>query len=117
MTTRETSLDLSDGVGLIRQLFDAAVDRLCRRGISVHYTPPVIEWMLKQSDWITSLNPLKTLHGYWHHEVASVIEKLMLDGKLRVGDTLSVYVGETPGSGLRFDVSPATESLSEKTVG
>lgn len=110
MTARETSVDLSAGGSLVRQLFDTAVDRLCKRGISMQYTPPVIEWILKQSDWIKSLNPLKTLHGYWHHEVASVVEKLMLDGKLRAGYTLSVDVGETPGSGLRFDVSPTTES-------
>ncbi len=112
--TRETSVDLSDGDNLIRQLFNAAVDRLCKRGISVHYTPLVIEWMVKQSDWIESLNPLKTLHGYWHHDVASAIEKLILDGKLRTGDTLSVYIGETPVPGLRFDVSaPAKSKTSD----
>jgi hypothetical protein len=110
MHANETASTLSEGDALLRRLFDAAVRRLHERGIEMHYSPAVLEWLRDQPDWRASLNPLRTLDGCWHQQVASAIEGLLLDGRLRQGNTLVVRMGETPtGPRVLFEVARPAE--------
>jgi hypothetical protein len=63
--------------------------------------------MVSGSDRLgASLNPLRTLDGCWHREVATAIESLMLEGRLQKGNALEVRLVETPtGSRLEFDIT------------
>ena len=108
MRANEQASLLSEGHAHLRRLFEIAERRLHDRGIRIQTSPSVLEWLMDQSDWRLSLNPLRTLDGYWHQQVASVIEGLLLDGSLRLGNVLSVSLMETStGSQIQFDISPS----------
>jgi hypothetical protein len=105
MTANEKRSTLSEGEALLRRLFGVAFDRLHDRGVAMQYLPGVVDWMLNQPDWQTSLNPLRTLDGVWHQQVASVIEELLLEKRLRRGSTLLVRIDESPtGFQLHFEI-------------
>ena len=109
MRTNKKPPAISEAHALLRRLFDVAESRLHERGISMRSSPAVLEWLLNQSDWRVGLNPLRTLDGIWHEQVAVVIEGLLLEGRLRSGNTLEVRMAEEPtGSRIRFDIAPHT---------
>jgi hypothetical protein len=81
----------------------------------MRYSPAVLDWLLEQPDWRSSPNPLRSLDGSWQQQIATAVEKLMLDGQLREGATLSVNVSETSTDRrILFDiVGPTGQSLSQ----
>lgn len=110
MSTENQALLLSEGETLLRRLFEVAVNRLQDRSISMQYKPAVIQWLLGQSDWQMSLNPLLTLDGYWHSQVGSVIENLLLEKRLRTGDALVIGVSDIPTSpSVQFEIATPTK--------
>ena len=62
MATEQPTLS-AEGREAVRQLFDLAVVRLSERGIAMEFDPAAVDWVLGQSDWQGSLNPLRTLDG------------------------------------------------------
>jgi hypothetical protein len=110
MTTSDVPAPLADGQEAIRCLFEFAISRLQERGILMEYAPSAIDWLLSQPDWLSSLNPIRSLDGTWHKRVANVIEGLLLGGQLRAGDALWVGASEAPSkSELQFVVSPPAD--------
>ena len=109
MRTNETTHVLTEGHALVRRLLGITARRLQERGIEMQFSPDVLAWLIDRSDWRDSFNPIRTLDGYWHQQVAAVIEKLLLEGRLRSGNTLFVSLAETPtGSQIHFDFAPST---------
>jgi hypothetical protein len=113
MRAHEPASILSEGDALLRRLFEIAARRLQERGISMHYSPGVLDWLLDQPDWRASLNPLRALDGSWHRQIAAMIERLLLEGQLRSGSALTVSMGEAPtGPRIQFDSLPSPEGGS-----
>jgi hypothetical protein len=109
LRTNEKLPVISEGHNLLRRLFQVAERRLQERGISMRSSPAVLEWLLNQSDWRSGLNPLRTLDGFWHKQVAAVIEGLLLEGQLRSGNILDIIMVETPsGFRIQFDIARPT---------
>jgi hypothetical protein len=108
LRTHEKPSMLSDEYALLGRLFGMAERRLQEHGILMRSSPAVVEWLLTRTDWRASLNPLRTLDGYWHQQVGAVIEALLLEGRLRPGNALDIHLSETPaGSRIQFDIAEA----------
>jgi hypothetical protein len=88
-TTPIASLE-SEARAVLVRLFDIAAERLRERGVSMEYDAAVVALLLGQSGWRESPNPLLSLSGDWHRQVADVIEALLLDGSLTDGGVVVV---------------------------
>jgi ATP-dependent Clp protease ATP-binding subunit ClpA len=95
MAEDNTSTLLSAGFELIARLFQAATKRLQDRKISLVWGQSVADWLIERSDWQESLNPLKTLDGFWHQQIASVVERMLLDSRLVEGQSLTIAIDDS----------------------
>ena len=110
MRKAESTSLLPEGTAALCRLFEIAGERLQGRGIVLQSSPAVSEWLVDQSDWRSSSNPLRTLDASWHKQVASVIENLLLEGHLHQGNILSLSLDETSSSPqIRFDIAPRSK--------
>jgi hypothetical protein len=72
----------------------------------MHYTSSVVSWLIRQSDWQGSLNPLRSLDGAWHKQIASVLENQLLNGQLQDGSTVLIDVPDaTPANQIQFKIT------------
>ncbi|MDB5346131.1 MAG: hypothetical protein JWP89_4508 [Schlesneria sp.] len=106
MPTKGTAELVPEGNALILFLFEEATSRLLEREIVLTYEAPVVEWLIEQSDWRESLNPIRTLDGFWHEKVAKVIEEMLLNGRLHQQQSLAVALEKSPsGKILQYTVT------------
>lgn len=109
MSTYQTNAPETDGPALLTRLFGFATERLLERNIGLVWDHSVLEYLLRPDDgreWQSSLNPLLALQGVWDRRIGDVIMQMMVDKKLRAGQTIAVATDPSlDGERLCFQVA------------
>lgn len=107
MTDREVLI--TEGRATLCSLFDFAVTKLAERGITLTFSPAVVEWMARHAEWYGTvwfevLNPLRTLDGVWQAQVGQPIMDSILRGVLTSGRAVRVDMSSACPAEITFEI-------------
>ena len=111
MPTEEDPSLMAEAVRTVRRLAEIAKARLRERNFKMTYDESVIVWLIGQTNWKESLDPIRTLDGYWHQHIANVIEQMVLGERYTDADLLSIKSVDSPaGKSLQFQIDTTTKT-------